>query len=120
MPNVKDVVPTFFVSDLRKSVDWYQRVLGFKTAFLLEDYAGLDLGPARIHLAQHQAKNPAVVYKGACYLRLDDGVDEYVSSILAKGQKLTSPLKNHDYGMREATVRDPDGNDLYVGQPLSR
>lgn len=21
-------------------------------------------------------------------------------------------------GMREATVRDPDGNDIYIGQPL--
>jgi catechol 2,3-dioxygenase-like lactoylglutathione lyase family enzyme len=50
MIEVKDIVPTFFVPDLRKSVEWYREVMGFT--------------------------------------------------------------------MREATLRDPDGNDLYVGQPI--
>ena len=45
-------------------------------------------------------------------------IDEYVAAIVAAGQSLTASLKNHDYGMREATVRDPDGNDIYIGQPL--
>jgi catechol 2,3-dioxygenase-like lactoylglutathione lyase family enzyme len=114
MVAVESVVPTFFVASLGRSVDWYERVLGFTRLFLFDDYAGVALGPARIHLAQRE---PPI--KGACYLRLRSGIDEYVAGIEAGGQKLTARLKDHPYGMREATVRDPDGNDIYVGQPLA-
>ena len=119
MPDVKDAVPTFFVADVRKSAEWYERVLGFRIVFFYESqeaYAGVELGPARIHLA---GVGPGRGLKGACYLRLNTGVDEYVATIEAKGQQLVATVKDHpDYGMREATVRDPDGNDIYIGQPL--
>jgi catechol 2,3-dioxygenase-like lactoylglutathione lyase family enzyme len=118
MPDIKDFVPTFFVADVRKSVQWYERVMGFRLAFITRGYAGVDLGAARIHLAGREATKPGLVYKGAAYLRLNSGVDEYVASIEGKGEKLVSTLKDHDYGMREATVRDIDGNDLYIGQPI--
>ena len=113
MVDVETAVPTFFVASLGRSVEWYERVLGFDRLFLFDDYAGVALGPARIHLAE---RDPPI--KGACYLRLRSGVDEYVAAIEGRGQKLTAMLKDHPYGMREATVRDPDGNYIYVGQPL--
>ena len=113
MPQVECAIPTFFVADVVRSVEWYESVLGFRRLFLISDYAGVGLGPARIHLAQHVPP-----LKGACYLRLVSGLDEYVAAIQARGQPLTASLKDHPYGMREATVRDPDGNDLYIGQPL--
>jgi len=120
MPDVEAAVPTFFVQDVRRSADWYVRVLGFRVAFDVDGYAGVALGPATIHLAQAQAPPAGVSYKAACYLRLRSGVDDLVARIQAAGQPLTSTLKDHpDYGMREATVRDPDGNDLYLGQPLA-
>ena len=119
MPSVETVVPTFFVRDVASSVAWYVRVLGFRQTFDAGGYAGVALGPATIHLAQVEAAPPAgVSHKGGCYLRLRDGVDEYVAAIEAAGQVLTSTLKDHPYGMREATVRDPDDNDIYIGQPI--
>ena len=122
-PEVQDIVPTFFVADVRKSIDWYERILGFHSVFVLgapgrpAEYAGVELGPVRLHLAQHQAPT-GMIFKGACYLRLVRGVDEYIAAILSRGQPLAASLKDHDYGMREATVRDPDGNDLYIGQAI--
>ena len=120
MPTVAAVSPTFFVQDVRKSVEWYVRVLGFHVAFDAGDYVGVALGPAEIHLAQ-RGKRPreGLRYKAGCYLRIASGVDEYIAQIQATGEPLVSPLKDHpDYGMREATVRDPDGNDIYIGQPM--
>ena len=114
MPDVIAVKPTFFVSDVKRSADWYVRVLGFEIEFMSDDYAGVGLGPVRIHLAQA----PKAI-KGAAYLQLASGVDEYVAQIVARGHALTHPVKDHDYGMREATVRDPDGNDLYIGQVIT-
>lgn len=118
MLDVENAVPTFFVADVRKSAEWYHRVLGFRPVFLAEGYAGLELGPARIHLAQIEVSKPGEVYKGACYLRLHSGLDEYAAAIEASGERLVAAVKDHGYGMREATVRDLDGNDIYIGQPI--
>jgi hypothetical protein len=35
------------------------------------------------------------------------------------GQRMTAPPADRsEYGMREAAVRDPDGNDIYIAQQL--
>ena len=117
MPIIDRVSPVFFVQNAKRSIEWYTRVLGFRVLFEYPDYAGIGLDGAHIHLAQRSAPD-GVRLKGGCYLRLASGIDEYVAAIVAAGQSLTASLKNHDYGMREATVRDPDGNDIYIGQPL--
>jgi predicted enzyme related to lactoylglutathione lyase len=60
-----------------------------------------------------------VRYKSACHLRLASGVDDYVAQIEAAGQPMTATAKDRpEYGMREAAVRDPDGNDIYIGQDM--
>lgn len=115
MIEIERAIPTMNVSDIESSCRWYERVLGFRITFRRAEYAGLSLGGAHIHLAQWQPPITA-----AFYLRLTDGVDQYVASIQAKGEALMQPLTDHDYGMREATVRDPDGNEIYVGQPIRR
>jgi len=47
------------------------------------------------------------------------GVDHDVAQTEAVGQPLTATVKDRpEYGMREATVRDPDGNDIYIGQEI--
>ena len=46
-------------------------------------------------------------------------MDAYVAQIEAAGQPLTAPATDRpEYGLREAAVRDPDGNDIYIGQDL--
>ena len=119
MPTIEAVAPNFFVKDVARSVDWYVRVLGFGVAWKAGDHAGVRLGPALIVLAQVGAAPSGVCYKGGCHLRVASGVDDYVAQIEAAGQSLTATLKDHpEYGMREATVRDPDGNDIYIGQEI--
>ena len=117
MPTVEKAIPVFFVEDARRSIEWYTRVLTFRVLFDYGEYAGIGLDGAHIHLAQRSAPD-GVRLKGGCYLLLESGLDEFVAAIVADGQALTAPLRDHDYGMREATVRDPDGNDIYIGQPL--
>ena len=106
-------IPTFFVADVRRAAEWYVRVLGFRVEFLRDDYAGVEREEATLHLALRERFS-----ESACYLRVAD-VEAFVAAVLAAGQPLFVPLKDHpDYGMREATVRDPDGNFLFIGQPL--
>ncbi len=115
MIEVERAVPTLFVSDLAASVAWYERVFGFQVTFRAADYAGLSLGGAHIHLGKWEPPITA-----AFYLRLAHGIDEFVAAIEAKGARLCSALVDYDYGMREATVHDPDGNEIYIGQPIAR
>jgi catechol 2,3-dioxygenase-like lactoylglutathione lyase family enzyme len=69
-----------FVSDLDAAIAWYERMLGFKATFRINDYAGLSLGGAYIHLGK---SDPPIT--AAFYLELAHGVDELVASIEAKG-----------------------------------
>jgi|SRR5579871_499990 len=120
MPTVEAIAPNFFVRDLGRSVEWYVRVLGFGVVFRAADYAGVRLGAALIVLAQVGTAPAGVSYKSACHLRLASGVDDYVAQIETAGQPLTAPAKDRpEYGLREAHVRDPDGNDIYIGQELA-
>jgi catechol 2,3-dioxygenase-like lactoylglutathione lyase family enzyme len=120
MPTVEAIAPGFFVKDLDRSIEWYVRMLGFHVAWKAADHAGVRLGPALIVLGQVGPAPAAVSYKSAwCHLRLASGVDDYVAQIAAAGQPLTAPAKDRpEYGMREAHVRDPDGNDIYIGQEI--
>lgn len=116
MPAVEKTIPVLFVQDAARAVAWYTRVLGFRVRFQEDDgeYVGLECGAAQIHLAQRGAP-PGMRLKGAFQLRLASGIDEYVASIVATGEPLAAPL-NDAGDMRGATVRDPDGNDVYIGQ----
>lgn len=112
---VRRAIPTMFVSDLDAAIAWYERVLGFQATFRITDYAGLSLGGAYIHLGKSEPPITA-----AFYLELAHGVDEFVEAVAAKGVPILSALKDQPYGMREATVHDPDGNEIYIGQPIGR
>ena len=94
-------------------------MLGFQVAWKAADHAGVRLGPALIVLSQAAPAPAGVRYKSACHLRLASGVDAYAAQIETAGQPLTSTATDRpEYGMREAAVRDPDGNDIYIGQDL--
>jgi catechol 2,3-dioxygenase-like lactoylglutathione lyase family enzyme len=118
MPIVDQTIPVLFVQDARRSIEWFTRVLGFRVRFDYGDYVGVELeGPgAQIHLAERGAPD-GVRLKGACQLHFKSGIEEYVEAIVARGQSLTAPLSTSPH-MRGATVRDPDGNDIYLGQLL--
>jgi hypothetical protein len=93
MPITEAIAPSFFVGDLGQSIDWYVRVLGFEVAWRATDHARVRLGPALIVLVQPK--------------------------IEGAGQRMTAPPADRsEYGMREAAVRDPDGNDIYIAQQL--
>jgi catechol 2,3-dioxygenase-like lactoylglutathione lyase family enzyme len=119
MPAVEAIAPTFFVRDLDRSVDWYVRVLGFRVDWKAAEHAGVRLGPVLIVLALVRTAPAGITYKSACHLRLASGVDDYAAQIEAAGQPLTATVKDRpEYGMREGCVRDPDGNDIYIGQEI--
>ena len=118
MPTVEAIAPSF-----RQGSGPIDRVVRSRARFQVDwraaDHAGVRLGAALIVLAQAGPAPAGVSYKGACHLRLASGVDDYAALIETAGQPLTATATDRpEYGMREAAVRDPDGNDIYIGQGL--
>lgn len=105
--------PCFAVADVRRAVGYYER-LGFTISYHDETYAFAHRDNLTIHLAH--SEEPAGA--SALYIHVDDA-DQLAEDWRAAGMDVVGP-NDHDYGKREGSLRDPDGNLLRFGSPLRR
>jgi len=110
---VVNVEPIFSVADVPRAVAHYER-LGFTTSHHDETYAFAHRDNLTIHLAQQDGKPMT----GALYMHVDDA-DELANEWRLAGIELVEP-KDFDYGKREGSHRDPDGNLIRFGSPLRK
>jgi catechol 2,3-dioxygenase-like lactoylglutathione lyase family enzyme len=122
------VVPTLKVVNLDASLAFYA-MLGFAIDFRYEAtptgpyYAGISRDGHEIHLSTHAGDG---VFGTAVYCYVDD-IDALFRELIARGLtvpgKPDSPVEDspvdQTWGMREFYVRDPDGNTLRFGTPVS-
>lgn len=114
-PRLTAICPIFQVTDLKRSIDFYTRALGFElgwTAGEPPDRASLCRGAVEITIET----DPSPV-RGQAYVYVD-GVDAFYASAAAAGANISVPVADRFYGMRDGRILDPDGNELHVGQPL--
>jgi catechol 2,3-dioxygenase-like lactoylglutathione lyase family enzyme len=106
--------PIFKVADLARSVAWFERA-GFKMSSHDDSYAfayrDRDL---TIHLAR--ASGNELAGHGAIFLHCQDA-DRVAHEWRAAGIDVDGP-RDEDYGKREGSIRDPDGNVIRFGSPL--
>ena len=111
---VRGFEPIFTVADVARSMAWFERA-GFETSRHDTAYAfahrELDL---TIHLAHAEGEGPAG--GGALYLHCQDA-DEVAEAWRAAGIEVDGP-RDEDYGKREGSVTDPDGNVIRFGAPM--
>jgi hypothetical protein len=111
---VGGVEPIFEVSDVARATDHYAR-MGFEISFHDDTYAfahrDRDL---TIHLTKHDGDGEPM--SGALYIhceRADDVADEWRRA----GLEVIGPV-DEEYGKREGSHTDPDGNVIRFGSPL--
>ena len=103
----------FQVANVESALRFYTDVLGFSEDFRFGDYAGVKFGDVCIHLCGHSVhKRP--VGGGTVYVFCDE-VDSYYAEIEAKGASAKCAPRNYDYGMRDFTAVDLDGNHVTFG-----
>ncbi len=104
------------VRDLRRSTDFYTRVLGFKVEWQ-PDKDNVYLTSGSDNLALHQAVAAPQIPEGA--IGLDhfgfivaepDEVDRWAGFLAEKGVELVQKPKTHRDGARSIYFKDPDGN----------
>ena len=106
---MEGMAPILHVADARASSEWYAQ-LGFEVEsehVFGPDwplYVRLRRGPAQLHLSEHRLDGGPHVY-----LYVHD-----VDSIIPAG----AVAEDYPWGMREARLIDPDGNEVRVGSPF--
>jgi catechol 2,3-dioxygenase-like lactoylglutathione lyase family enzyme len=108
---MEGMAPILHVADARASIAWYAQ-LGFEVESehtFGPDwplYVRLRRGVAQLHLSEHRLDGGPVTH---VYLYVED-----VDGIIPAG----TVAENCPWGMREARLTDPDGNEVRVGSSL--
>jgi hypothetical protein len=106
--------PIFTVADVVRSVAWFGSA-GFETSLHDNTYAfahrDRDL---TIHLAQADGEESPG--HGVLYIHCQDA-DRVATEWRAAGIDVDGP-KDEDYGKREGSITDPDGNVIRFGSPI--
>lgn len=110
----------FHVTDIDRSIAFYTGHLGFQLDFRYGEptiYAGLTWGPVCLHLSSLYPYKDNTGH-GNLYISFD-AVDELHERLVAAGVDFYCAIGNRDYGMRDFTLRDPDGNQVGIGAELN-
>ena len=106
--------PIFKVADVTRSVAWFEGA-GFETSFHDDTYAfahrDRDL---TVHLAHAVADD--VPGEGSLYIHCQDA-DRVAEEWRQTGIEVDGP-RDEDYGKREGSITDPDGNVIRFGSPI--
>jgi predicted enzyme related to lactoylglutathione lyase len=113
MVKVVGFEPWFAVADVERAVAHYQR-LGFTTSYHDETYAFAHRDDLTLHLAH--IDNPSQASTSVLYLHVDDA-DELAAEWRTAGVLVVGPV-DCDYGKREGSHSDPDGNLIRFGSPI--
>lgn len=110
-PGVLMAVPVLAATDLDRSAELYGAA-GFEVTGRHDGYLVMHAGPVELHLAQD-----AETTAGACYFRVADvaAVRERLEATVAG---CAGPLRDTDFGLREFSFTDPDGNRVRFGSPV--
>ncbi len=108
----RDGFPIFHTADLPRLAAFYVDRLGCVEAYRFEDaYVGLT-GPVTLGIAAVEELEPPG--RASIWLYCDD-VDEEVERLRAAGIEVAREPEDMEWGERMASIRDPDGNEIFVG-----
>jgi len=106
---------TITVNDLKRAVDFYEKILGLQKKYEFKDYAGFDCGGIELGLKSWGELEKT--RKGEpCIDFLVDDIDKTYRILKEKGVEFIEEPKNTLWGGRIAVFIDPDGNTLQLVQ----
>ena len=123
MPNYElegGLTIAYNVSDVKRSIDWYQDVMGFKVQYHLEEmgWCEMETHIPKVNVGLSQVENPEV--KGGPTLTwgvMD--IEAARAELESKGVKFDGETREIPDMVKLATFYDPDGNHLMMYQSLA-
>ncbi len=120
---LRQAIPVLHMTNADAAEAFYCRLLGFRREFEVPAsetqrdpcYMGLARDGAVLHLSSHAGDG---VTGGVVYVTSDD-VDALHAEFVAKDVRIHIAPVDQTWGMRELYVRDPDGNSVRFGAPIT-
>jgi uncharacterized glyoxalase superfamily protein PhnB len=122
------LTPNLVVRDVAASMEFYRSVLGFQTAITVPDQApyvfgSVTNGAVEIFFNDQKAvaeDYPALGAKpigGSLTLFIEvEGIEEVLAAVKKSRAKITMPLKQQFYGMREFAFEDLEGWEITIAE----
>jgi predicted enzyme related to lactoylglutathione lyase len=105
--------PLLIVPDVPSTADFYRRILGFKTdgGSATAEYSVVWRDNAAVHLARGERAPTGV----RIFFWVKD-VDALHADVVHRGAAIEVPLETRPYGVRDFSIRDPNGVMVVFGQ----
>jgi lactoylglutathione lyase len=111
----REAFPIFHTPDLERAAAFYSERLGFEETYRIPGFVVVTLGPFSLGLAESSDATPAG--RVALWLYTDD-VDAQIEALREAGVEVVREPEDQEWGERMASVADPDGNEVCLGQRL--
>jgi uncharacterized glyoxalase superfamily protein PhnB len=116
-------VPVISTDDVRATLDYYVRVLGFQQHFIYGDppvYAGVERDDVELYITRDAPL--AALMRSArmhpeLFLWVDD-VDALYADHIANGATIVEPISDRPWDARQYVIADPNGYHIKVAQPV--
>jgi catechol 2,3-dioxygenase-like lactoylglutathione lyase family enzyme len=110
------------VRDLTSSTRFYTDVLGFRRDFGdgSDGWSFLSRDNFKVMLGECPDEKPASElgnHSYVAYLTVK-GLDQLHQEVVARGAQVVSPPESEPWGMREFSIRTPDGHRIRFGEPI--
>jgi lactoylglutathione lyase len=118
VPGFRDSFPILEVADVRRSLDFYRGLLGFRVTFAHPSeehpaFVSMELeGGGKLAIGGPKAE--VETGSTAIWLYTDD-VDAAFAELTAAGATVISEPADQPWGERVASVSDPDGYTVHIG-----
>ena len=126
----RKLTPNLVVRDVAASMEFYRSVLGFQSAITVPEQAPYVFGSVtsgNVEIFFNDQKAVAEDYPelgskpigGSLTLFIEvEGIEEVLARIQKSPAKITMPLKDQFYGMREFAFEDPEGWEVTVAERI--
>lgn len=110
------------VHDVKRSAEFYVRVLGFRVVLQPDGWVFVAKDQCMIMLGECPDDMPASdlgCHNYFGYLKVDDA-DEYYAHVKAMGGEILSAIEDKPWQMREFSIRTVDGHRMMIGHSLAQ
>jgi uncharacterized glyoxalase superfamily protein PhnB len=131
----KKLTPNLVVANVEGSMNFYRTVFGFQTAITVPDKPPyvfgsiVSGGEGSVEIFFNDKKAVAADYPelgakpigGSLTLFIEvEGIEEILAAVKKSGAKITMPLKDQFYGMREFAFLDPEGWEVTIAERIAQ